>query len=245
MTGAVVVPTQLFSPTDTHGMGRFSRHETVICAKQNDKSIHLGQCVAAGRSYSMQTKAIENLCTIKGVSFPSEEHFRQIVVTGPPGSGKTTLITQIGGWPEEGYLDLAANNWWRNRLLTFRPREVHFGLPFQGFDESHAVFDREWLEAPAKIDFDRICLPPEEKSLLGTDWRRRYVFDFQLPPVDVIYETRKDRLNKGTHPVDMELTRDIVRRQVEVYTQLAVHFHRNGLSVVVRESFQGEPRYIV
>lgn len=193
----------------------------------------------------MRTAAIENLCEIKGILFPSEEHFRQIIITGPPGSGKSTMIERLGGWPEEGYLDLAANNWWRSRLLTFRPREVHFGLPFLEYEESHSVFDREWLEAPTRLDPDRIKLPPEHKGLLGTDWRARYVFDFQLPPYELIYEKRKDRQNHGTHPVDMALTEEIVKRQVEVYTELAEFFHRNGMSVIVRESFQGEPRSII
>lgn len=191
----------------------------------------------------MQTVPITDLCEIKGVQFPNEELFRQIVVTGPPGSGKTRMVTRLGGWPEEGYLDLASSNWWRNRLLNFRPREVHFGLPFFEYETSHAVFDREWMEAPTRVDFDRILLPPEGGGLF-TDWRRKYVFDFQLPPPLVIYESRKHRQHKGTHPVDVELTLQIVQKQHRVYCELAEFFHRNGMNVIVRESFQGEPRYI-
>ena len=191
----------------------------------------------------MQTVPVKEVCEIKGVQFPDEELFRQIVVTGPPGSGKTRMVTRLGGWPEEGYLDLAMNNWWRNRLLQFRPREVHFGLPFLEYEASHAVFDRKWLEAPTRIDFDRIQLPPESGGLF-TDWRRKYVLDFQLPPPRVIHESRKNRLNKGTHPVDMELTLEIVQKQHGVYSDLALFFHRSGMNVIVRESFQGEPRYI-
>ena len=45
---------------------------------------------------------VEELQHIKGVAFPAHLKFRQLLVTGPPGSGKTQLINQVGGWPEEG-----------------------------------------------------------------------------------------------------------------------------------------------
>ena len=94
---------------------------------------------------ALKTVEIKNLVMVKGIPFPEGESFRQIIVTGPPCSGKTTLIDKLGGWPEEGFLDLCLKSWWRNQILTFRPREVHFGLPFKGHTESHAVFDPEWL----------------------------------------------------------------------------------------------------
>ena len=102
--------------------------------------------------------------------------------TGTRGVGKTTLIEQLGGWPGEGFLDLAGRGWWRSPLLSYRPREVHLGLPFEGMSESHAVFDPEWLEAPAALALGRIVLPPERRRFWQFDWRRRYLFDFLLPP---------------------------------------------------------------
>jgi len=193
----------------------------------------------------MKTVEVEDLVMIKGVPFPEGERFRQIIVVGPPGSGKTTLLAQLGGWSEEGYLDIAQKKWWRNRVLTFRPREIHLGLPFLGHDESHAVFDPEWLESPSDIDFERIRIPPEGRALLSGDWRRKFVFDFQLPAPELIYQMRKQRNREGTHPVDRNFTLEQVRHQVEVFTELALYFHRQGMNVLIRNEFQGTPKHFV
>lgn len=188
---------------------------------------------------------LEDITLIKGVPFPAGERFRQIIITGPPGSGKTTLLAKLRGWPEEGYLDLAVPNWWRSPILTFRPREVHFGFPFVGYEESHTVFDREWLEAPAPLDLGRVQIPPAKRWFFNIDWRTRYVFDFQLLPPERLYAVRMARMDKGSHPVDRVLSLEQVRRQVAVYEALALHFHRCGLKVFLRNTFEGRPRRIV
>ena len=129
---------------------------------------------------------------IKGVLVPSAVSFRQLVVTGPPCSGKSVLVRKLGGWPGEGYVDLAVKKWWQSHIFTFRPREVHFGFPFLGFQESHAVFDQEWLESPADVDFSRVQLPPKKRGIFSADWRNRYAFDFQLPPAEKIFFLSKE-----------------------------------------------------
>ena len=110
-------------------------------------------------SRAMKTKVFDKLVELKGVYVPDGEPFRDFIVTGPPGSGKTTLLEALGGWPEEGYLDIAEKNWWRSRLLTFRPREVHLGIPFWDHENSHSVSDREWLACNRLTPADLACYP--------------------------------------------------------------------------------------
>lgn len=191
----------------------------------------------------LETSPVDALQDIRGVAVPADVGFRQIVVTGPPASGKSTLVTKLGGWPEEGYLDLA-ERWWRQRLLTFRPREVHFGFPVVGWKYSLAVFDPEWLEAPMDLDVMRVRIPPAKRGLFSIDWRARFVFDFQLPPSQQVYSVCRARARTGSHPRVKSLTLQQVERQHDAYSMLALLFHRKGMRVYVREAFQGEPRRI-
>ncbi len=195
----------------------------------------------------LELMPIEELQHIKGIAFPAQLKFRQLVVTGPPGSGKTRLINTVGGWPEEGYIDLTFNNWWRAQSLTFRPREVHLGFPFVGHENALTVFDEEWLEAPdsPELDLTRIVLPPAKSSFLAVKWRRRFVFEFLIPAPEEILKWRLERSRKKVHPVDRGVTLQQVENQVAVYREAALHFHRSGMLTYVRDDYDGVPKTIV
>lgn len=189
---------------------------------------------------------IKELQNIRGVHLPIGLEFLQLVVTGPPGAGKSYYIEQIKGWPNEGYLDLTKKNWWKNQSLIYRPREVHLGLPFHGIQEGLTVFDKDWLNCDPKpqIEFSRIQLPPSYTHSLQTDWVNRYIFEFLIPGPSTIYQQRLDRQSQGYFPVDDNLDLQMVKQQVAVYREVALYLHRAGLNVYIRKGLNKPPMRI-
>jgi len=202
--------------------------------------------VHAGRT-ALELAPVPDCQLMKGVSFAPDVKFRQIVVTGPPGSGKSTFIRRIGGWPEEGYIDLTFRGWWKVHSLNLRPREIHLGLPFAGRRDALAMFEEEWLDAWDRLVLkpERILLPPVKRFFFSVDWRARFVFEFLLPDPKRIFAQRKARAELGTHPVDEHLDLDQVRRQCAVFEETALHFHRNGMQLYIRTNLEGPPQRIV
>lgn len=202
---------------------------------------------SSGERRNFDLVPVPELQSIKGIAFPAGMRFRQLLVTGPPGSGKTWLVTKVGGWPEEGYIDLTFKNWWRAQSLSLRPREVNLGLPFVGHQEALTVFDNEWLKSPvpSKLDHSRIILPPKKSHFFSVNWRQRFVFEFSIPSPDAILEGRLERSHREVHPVDEGVSLEEVEKQVAVYWEVALHFHQSGMMMYVRDEFNGVPKTIV
>ncbi len=189
---------------------------------------------------------IEDLQEIRGVQLPARLNFVQLVVTGPPGAGKTYYINKVHGWPNEGYVDLTRKGWWKDQTLTYRPREVHLGFPFKGFDEALTVFDKEWLEAedPLFLELERIQIPPSTTSVFQPNWITKYIFEFLLPDPKKIYKRRMARHSEGYFPVDKNLSLEMVTRQSDIYREVALYMDQAGMQVYVREGLSNVPMRI-
>jgi len=197
--------------------------------------------------FELTTEPYSEIQLIKGIPFPAFVKFRQLLITGPPGAGKSTMISKIGGWSEEGYLDLSQKRWWASQSLAIRPREIHLGFPFEGFERGLAVFDKEWHDAepPPTLALARILIPPQKRHFLSVNWRGRYVFEFILPSVQKLYAQRTKRAARGTHPVDSHLSLSLIQNQLEVFGRTALYLHQHEMPVYVRRGTDAPPERIL
>ena len=191
-----------------------------------------------------ELEEIKDLQWIEETSFPKNINPRKLLITGTPGSGKSTLLKKLKGWPEEGCLDISSKEWWKSQVLRQLPRELHFGLPFFGHEDSFPVYDTEKLNALSRLelDFFRVPMPPPKKGAMSPDWRSRFAIEFQILPEEKVFEHRKNRAKQGTHHVDKDLTLERVEEEVRVYRSLALLFHRSGWTVYIRDDYNGVPK---
>lgn len=180
---------------------------------------------------------------VKGIEFPGDVDISKLVITGPPGAGKSTFLRTLGGWSEEGYLDLSSPGWWRSPLLEQRPRELHFGVPFVGYEEAVPVYDLHVLDDPhyLELDLSRITVPPPNGGLMAPNFRKRLFFEFLLPPPALLFERRQGRGQRLTHHIDRGITLDQIRQEHDFLASLAHFFHTSGLNVYVRQAHDGPP----
>jgi hypothetical protein len=196
--------------------------------------------------FGLELVPVAEIRFFRSVPVARSVRFNQMIVTGPPGSGKSTLIRKIGGWPEEGFVDLTQKGWWRSQALFVRPREIHLGLPFEGESGALSLFDDRWLDnwSTLVLEETRIQLPPPKKHLLSVNWHGRFVFEFLLPSPERIFAVRCRRARAGTHPVDTRLDMDQIREQLNLFARVAQLFHRHGMRVYIRERVRSRPMRI-
>lgn len=191
----------------------------------------------------LTTQRVTPTQEIYGMAYPQDVQYRQLLFVGPPGAGKSCLVNRMHAWPEEGVLDMSQRNWWDNRVLSFRPRELHLLLPFSGHEQGLGVFAQPVVEAEGscQLDFSRFPVPPAKKTMSFTNWQKKYVFEFCLPDPEQIFAWRTQEARQK----NVGLTLEIVKKQHAYFEQVARYLHIQGFSVMIRREADQPPMRFV
>ncbi|MEN8177407.1 MAG: hypothetical protein ABFS39_02175 [Pseudomonadota bacterium] len=127
-------------------------------------------------------------------------------------------------------------------MLSLRPREVHLGFPFVGFNDAMTIFDRPWIEARERpqLDMSRIVIPPPKRFFFSRNWRGKYVFEFLLPSAGWVFKQRLHRAQRRTHRVDENFSLELIEQQLEALWLAARYLYHHGFLVYIREGIDGE-----
>lgn len=196
---------------------------------------------------NLTLQTVDDIKTVNGIQFPNDLDIHKLIISGPPGSGKTTILKSIKGWPEEGYLDISSKDWWKSPNLAHKPRELHFGVPFKGYQKAVPVYDIQSLDHFSYLELDlfRIPTPQPKKNFLSADFRKKMVFEFNLLAPEKLFALRKKRAEQGSHHVDATLNLEQIEEEACLYKTLALFFHQSGMNVYIRDELGGPPKRIL
>ena len=63
-----------------------------------------------------------------------------------------------------------------------------------------------------------------------------------MPPPESLLAMRQERAKRGTHLVDKELTIEQIKCQLAIYWTVALHMHRSGMKIYIREGYTSSLR---
>ena len=97
--------------------------------------------------------------------------------------------------------DALGANSGRHTLVSFEERRIvregiyveHGNQYAEAVDRVKDMEEPHDHKDPLQLDLPRILIPPPKRHFWSVDWQARYVFEFLLPPPEVLFEQRSRR----------------------------------------------------